>query len=277
LTKPIVKWAGGKRAIASQIIRYMPDNIDNYYEPFCGGCAVFLELHAASKLASPWSQVNLWDANEGLMNLYNRTCLCPDDLYEELMSLPVSKEAYYRIRAEYNRVKLSTVEFNYTIEQAARFLYLNKKGFNDLYRENSKGEFNVPYGSGNTSFDLPNMTAFATALRNYDTRLVQRDFLRLDPTEVQRDGVTVWYLDPPYIETFTGYKAGGFDIQAQEKLAELAKELASLGDTVLVSNSGCSESLRVHQRADKVVSLEAPRAMNRSSTTELLFIYGGVR
>lgn len=272
MTKPIVKWAGGKRAIASQIVQHMPDGIHNYYEPFAGGAAVFLELHAAGKLASPWARVNLWDLNQQLINLYSWVLRGPDWVYDEVSSLPVSKEAYYQIREMYNQRK----DVYSTIRQAARFLYLNKKGFNGLYRENAKGEFNVPYGSGNTAFDLPNMVGFATALRTYDTQLVHRDMLLLDPTDVVRQGTTVWYLDPPYIETFTGYKAGGFDIQAQEKLAALAKELASLGDTVLVSNSGCSESLRVYRGADKVVSIEAPRAMNRSSTTELLFVYEGV-
>lgn len=275
MTKPIIKWAGGKRAIAGKIIEHMPESIDTYYEPFVGGAAVFLELHEARRFASPWSQVYLWDLNQQLINLYKWVDIDPFDLYHEVASIPVSAGAYYKVREDYNRRCLSSTEFQYTFEQAARFLYLNKKGFNGLYRENAKGEFNVPYGSGNTAFDLPNMVAFAAALRCYDTRLKARDFLTCNPKDVAREGTTVWYLDPPYIETFTAYKAGGFGIEAQEKLATLVKELASLGDTVLVSNSGCSESLRVYGGADKVVSIEAPRAMNRSSTTELLFVYEG--
>jgi DNA adenine methylase len=126
--RPILKWAGGKRSLVPRILKELPEQIDTYYEPFVGGAAVFLALAEEKR----FRRAVITDKNAQLINLYT---VVRDDLGKLLKKLEefqerTSEDDYYEIRAEKGGGK---------IERAARLIYLNKTGYNGLYRVNSKG------------------------------------------------------------------------------------------------------------------------------------------
>ena len=130
--KPVLKWAGGKSGPLVQLIEYFPPRFTRYVEPFVGGAAVFLSL-------DPKVPAVINDSNADLIELYRVVRDVPSDLMTELDKLATkySEEFFYRVRAEMPKN---------TIKRAARMVFLNKTGFNGLYRLNSKGKFNVPFG-----------------------------------------------------------------------------------------------------------------------------------
>src|SRR3989304_8931956 len=133
--KPFIKWAGGKRQLTSQLLRYSPINFDDYYEPFLGGGALFFKLSILGKI----KHAHLNDSIKILIDAYKTVKEKPKDLIEELKSgkYKNEKDIFYAMRKE------QPLDL---VKATARFIYLNKTAFNGLYRVNSKGEFNVPYG-----------------------------------------------------------------------------------------------------------------------------------
>lgn len=137
LVKPFVKWAGGKRQLLPEIKRYLPSKIKDYYEPFVGGGAVFLDIQC------PHPVIN--DFNDELINTYLVVRDDVDSLIHLLKKheLNNSSDYYYQMRA-WDRT--GELQKRSNTERAARFIYLNKTGFNGLFRVNSQGQINVPYG-----------------------------------------------------------------------------------------------------------------------------------
>src|SRR3954471_18243085 len=138
--KPVLKWAGGKRQLLGDILREVkrlkPKGIDTYYEPFVGGAAVFFAL-ANEGL---FERARLSDQNEDLIRVYSELRDDAEQVIVELEKLCAeghSEETYYKVRDRRPRKGAS---------RAARFIYLNKTGYNGLYRVNRSGDFNVPYG-----------------------------------------------------------------------------------------------------------------------------------
>ena len=138
--KPFLKWAGGKRQLLSEIKKQLPENITNYtyYEPFIGAGAVFFELQPSKAVIN--------DSNQLLMLAYKSIKENVEGLIELLKIHKENncEEYYYKIR----NLDRDAEQFNLlsSIEKAARLIYLNKTCFNGLYRVNSSGVFNVPYG-----------------------------------------------------------------------------------------------------------------------------------
>lgn len=223
--KPPVKWAGGKGGLIPQFELLFPKRPwDLYVEPFVGGGAVFFHL-------TPPRAV-LIDNNEELINFYRVVRDELEALLQDLRKHENTADYYYRIRA-LDPSKLTAVE------RASRFLYLNKTGYNGLWRVNSKGQHNVPFGryKNPNIVDEPNLRLVSRALSQAEIRL--GDFsLALDHA---RPGAFV-YLDPPYhplSETarFTGYTKDGFGEDDQRRLAEVFRELDRRGCLVMLSNS----------------------------------------
>lgn len=138
---PFVKWAGGKRQLLPQIKERMPEQYNNYYEPFVGGGAVTFELLPANALIN--------DINKALINTYKQIQNAPEAFLKAVKKLDEEmwedgKEYYYSLREHYND-KLMKAEFD--VELAALFVFINKHCFNGLYRVNGKGLFNVPYNN----------------------------------------------------------------------------------------------------------------------------------
>ncbi|MCI7241387.1 MAG: DNA adenine methylase [Bacilli bacterium] len=230
--KPFVKWAGGKRQVINELLKYVPDEFDTYYEPFVGGGALLFEL-------SPKKAV-INDSNEELMNVYN--VLCNEEKFKKMCNLlnsyetKHSEEFYYNIR---NKDRSKTA-FNrlsdYT--RAARTIYLNKACFNGLYRVNSKNEFNVPFGKKThvNTYEGSNLITVSNYLTMNDVKILSVDFEEAVKDAKKGDFV---YFDPPYdsdTKSFTSYTETGFDKSEQTRLARVFKELDKKGVYVMLSN-----------------------------------------
>ena len=230
--KPFVKWAGGKRQVINELLKYVPDEFDKYYEPFVGGGALLFEL-------SPKKAV-INDSNEELMNVYN--VLCNEEKFKKMCNLLNSyetkhnEEFYYNIR---NKDRSKTA-FNrlsdYT--RAARTIYLNKACFNGLYRVNSKNEFNVPFGKKThvNTYEGSNLITVSNYLTMNDVKILSVDFEEAVKDAKKGDFV---YFDPPYdsdTKSFTSYTETGFDKSEQTRLARVFKELDKKGVYVMLSN-----------------------------------------
>ena len=230
--KPFVKWAGGKRQVTNELLKYVPDEFDTYYEPFVGGGALLFEL-------SPKKAV-INDSNEELMNVYN--VLCNEEKFKKMCNLlnsyetKHSEEFYYNIR---NKDRSKTA-FNrlsdYT--RAARTIYLNKACFNGLYRVNSKNEFNVPFGKKThvNTYEGSNLITVSNYLTMNDVKILSVDFEEAVKDAKKGDFV---YFDPPYdsdTKSFTSYTETGFDKSEQTRLARVFKELDKKGVYVMLSN-----------------------------------------
>ena len=225
--RPLLKWAGGKRSLVERIQSFFPDDHleRSYHEPFMGGGAVFFSLEPVR------GSVN--DINPRLMNFYRVVRDRPEELIEVASGYRYEKEEYYSLRSRFNTRPADPVE------DAALLLYLNKTGYNGLYRVNSKGEFNVPFGRyKDPAIVHPERIMKAgRLLRGVDIRC--GDFLYLLETAEAGD---MCYFDPPYMPVsrtahFTDYSAGGFTEEDQRRLRDACVELDSRGVVFVQSNS----------------------------------------
>ena len=230
MPKPVLKWVGGKSQLIPEIVKSFPASIDTYFEPFVGGGAMF--WHLAGKKAFKDAHIN--DYNTELITCYRVIRDNPHALMDALRKMKSgSKDVFLAQRALIPK-ELSDVA------RAARMIYLNRNGFNGLYRVNKSGAFNVPFGSYKTPptlFVEENIFACHSALQ--DTWINNGDFE--DKLEVAKKGDLV-YFDPPYVplnitSNFASYTEVGFGLMAQKRLAALVKELADREVKVVLSNS----------------------------------------
>ncbi|MFW6017170.1 MAG: DNA adenine methylase [bacterium] len=233
LVKPFVKWAGGKRQIINDIKKYVPKKFSTYYEPFVGGGAVLFHLQPRKAVIN--------DVNVHLYNVYNVIKNNVDELIEDLKKHINEEDYYYEMRE-----KDRTEEFDRmsNVEKASRIIYLNKTCYNGLFRVNSSGEFNVPFGRYKkpTIINEPVLRAVSYYLNNNDIRILNVDFEE-SVRGMRRQGFV--YFDPPYhplsdTSSFTGYTLDGFDKDDQIRLKELCDALDDRGCRFLLSNSGAS-------------------------------------
>ncbi len=227
-TYPIVKWVGGKRQLMFELLKNMPQCYNRYFEPFIGGGALFFELQPENAYIS--------DMNEELINLYSVVRDSVDELIEDLNKHEVSKEYFLKIRNLDRTVEYSKLS---NVERASRFIYLNRTCFNGMYRVNSKGEFNVPFGNYKNPriIDENNLLNCSELLKN--TEIKCADFSEI-LNKVQKGDFV--YFDPPYVplnetSNFTSYTKDGFDIDMQFKLRDVCNELDSMGVKFMLSNS----------------------------------------
>lgn len=221
--KPFIKWPGGKSWLVSKYRKYLPQKFDRYFEPFLGGGALFWHLCPPKAIIS--------DVNADLINAYQ---IMRDDPIRlaELMKHHEQKhsnEYYYSVRqyAPCNQ-----------IEQAARFLYLNRTCYNGMYRVNQHGRFNVPIGTKNRcAYDIAIFSEMSAALRS--ATLITGDFENILSHAQNGDFV---FADPPYTiahnsNSFIKYNEKLFSWEDQKRLA---KELASAkkrGVIILATNA----------------------------------------
>ena len=227
-TYPIVKWIGGKRQLMFELLKNMPQIYNRYFEPFIGGGALFFELQPDNAYIS--------DMNEELINLYQVVRDNVDELITDLQKHDISKEYFMEIR---NIDRTEDYENWSDVQKASRFIYLNRTCFNGMYRVNSKGEFNVPFGHYKNPriIDENNLLNCSNLLQR--TEIKHADFSEI-LTKVQKGDFV--YFDPPYVplsetSSFTSYTKGGFDIDMQFKLRDVCDELDSMGVKFLLSNS----------------------------------------
>ncbi len=261
--KPFVKWAGGKRQIIDELIRRVPKIFGTYFEPFVGGGALLFELQPEKAV--------IGDTNFELINAYLVIRDKVEELIEDLKRHKNEKEYYYRMRS----LDPETLD---PVKRASRFIYLNRTCYNGLWRVNSKGEFNVPFGRHKNPkiCDEENLRAVSEYLRRADIKIVCGDYKETLKEAKEGDFV---YLDPPYAPVsgtsrFTKYTGKGFSLKDQEELAEVFRELDRRGCYVMLSNSD-TEFVRKLYRGYIIERVSANRFINcvakkRKNHTELI-------
>ncbi len=230
--KPFVKWAGGKRQIIDKLKEFIPEEFGTYYEPFVGGGALLFELSPSDAVIN--------DSNKELMNVFS--CIKDEDKFTKMCTelnryeTNHSEEFYYEIR----NVDRDKKKFNRLVDykRAARTIYLNKACFNGLYRVNSKGEFNVPFGKKTkvNTYEGQNLGIIHAYLNISNVKLLSVDFEEAVKDAKKGDFI---YFDPPYdsdTDTFNSYTEEGFNKDQQRRLAAVYKELSDRGCYVMLSN-----------------------------------------
>ena len=269
--KPFVKWVGGKRQLLRQFRElglYPPEDFNpitnTYYEPFVGGGAVFFDLLPKN--------AKLSDLNNELVTTYNVIKNNVDELIQSMQKHIYDKEYYLGVRAK-------KVEDLSDVEVASRFIFLNRTGFNGLYRVNKSGQFNVPFGRYNNPVicDEDNLRRVSDALQ--DVTITHQDYKNVLKTAKSGDFI---YLDPPYYpinatSSFTSYTAEGFLEKEQTELRDTFVKLHEKGCFVMLSNSDTPFINELYSGLDGITinKITAGRSINskgsgRGKITEVL-------
>ncbi len=253
--KPFVKWAGGKRQLLPELLKRVPKTFQVYFEPFLGGGALLFALQPQKAVVG--------DINYDLVNAYKvikHEVLKLIEILEQHQKKH-SEEYYYKIR------KIDKNSLN-NVERAARFIYLNKTCYNGLYRENSKGEFNVPIGryKNPTILDRENLLAISEYLNSADVKIIHGDYKHIVACAKKGDFV---YFDPPYVPVsvtanFTKYTKSDFTLEDQKELAQVFRQLADNGCYVMLSNSD-TEIVRELYKEFNIDQVSANRFINSNS------------
>lgn len=251
--KPFIKWVGGKRQLLPVILERIPKDINTYYEPFIGGGALMYNIKSKAKKAS--------DINEELINTYNTIKNNYKGLAIELAKHNNDEESFYKVR---NWDKEEDYKTKYSeVERAARFIFLNKTAFNGMYRENSKGYYNVPFGRmvNPTILDESNLKLCNDFFQ--DIEFNTYSFHQILEEAVPGDFI---YLDPPYVplsatSSFTSYSKDNFTLQMHLDLKEFCDKLTEKGINFMLSNSSAQFVVDLYK--DYTVELiDARRSIN---------------
>lgn len=251
--KPFLKWVGGKKQLLNEFDKRIPNRIKEkmtikrYIEPFVGGGALFFYLKQKYDIKESY----LLDVNKELIIAYKTVQIDIKALIDTLREIENKhlqksedsrKEHYYEVRNKYNRQmdKFDYGSYNENwIERTSFLIFLNKTGFNGLFRQNQKGEFNVPFGRYKNPkiYDEKNIIAVNEALKN--TEIICGDFTQ-SLTYIEKESFV--YLDPPYrpiskTSNFTTYAKNGFQEEDQIRLSKLFKKMDKKGAYLMMSNS----------------------------------------
>ena len=279
----MLKWAGGKRQLLPALRRFYPATFNRYWEPFLGSGAVFFDLQARGLVRG--RQVTLTDNNPDLIACYRTVRDCPEQVIGELSRLTAGHTRhgaahYYEIRNNrFNPQRAALARsnggFRYTAPLAAMFIYLNRTGYNGLFRLNSDGEFNVPAGryTNPRICDEANVRRVAAAFADQGVTL---DYTRFDRCLDSAAAGDFLYFDPPYAPLsktarFTSYTADGFGPAEQERLRDVTIALARRGCHVMLSNSTAPEIARLYETDSvkaaglRCYTIKARRAINSNA------------
>ena len=259
--KPFVKWVGGKRQLLSQFRKlglYLSDFdsvCGRYFEPFVGGGAVFFDLHPKNATIS--------DLNSELITTYMVVRDNVECLIKSLKQYVYDKDYFLKIRAM-NPAEMSDLDV------ASRFIYLNRTCFNGMYRVNSKGQFNVPFGRYKNPIicDEGNLRAVSRSLQGVE--ILNADYKVAVSKARAGDFV---YFDPPYYpisstSSFTSYTKDGFAEKEQIELRDIFAELSNRGCYVMLSNSDSTFIRDIYGGLKNVTitAVSAGRAINSKAT-----------
>lgn len=258
LVKPFLKWAGGKRQLVDEIKKYIPKNYNTYYEPFLGGGAILLELQPKKAVIN--------DSNAELINCYKVIKFSVDELIEDLRKHKNEQDYYYKLR-DIDRDAVYKQMYS-NVERASRIIYLNKACYNGLFRVNSQGHFNVPFGRyKNPNFlDEAVLRAVNKYFNNSNIEILNTDFEEAVKDAGKGDFV---YLDPPYdpisgTASFTGYDVNCFNKDEQRRLKNVFAKLINSGCKVVLSNA-CTEFILELYQEYKIEKVAATRAINSNA------------
>lgn len=262
--RPFVKWVGGKRQLLKQFRQmglYPPKMFNiktgRYFEPFVGGGAVFFDLLVEKSFLS--------DLNSELVDTYNIIKDKVEELIKTLKEFRYEKEYFLKVRAMQPN-QLSKVHI------ASRFIYLNRTCFNGMYRVNSKGEFNVPFGKYSNPLicDEINLRRVSKALQNVEIKC--QDYKMIVKKARKGDFI---YFDPPYFpvnrtSSFTSYTKEAFLEKEQKELRNTYLELHKRGCYVMLSNSNTPFIKKIYSEIKspeiKINEVLAGRAINSKAT-----------
>ncbi len=255
MCKPVLKWVGGKRQLISDIQKNLPSNYNSYFEPFIGGGALFFHLKKTG--------CHINDFNEDLVNVYEVVKKQPHKLIASLKEHKNTEEHYYETRALDRNSEFSKMS---AVEKASRFIFLNRTGFNGLYRVNRSGQNNVPFGKYENPqiVNADNILACSKLLK--ETIITNGDFENIKGSIKKGDLV---YFDPPYIpisktSSFTSYTSEGFSTNEQQRLRIFCDYIDSIGAYFLLSNSS-AEEVKVLYDGYRIQKVTANRAINCKS------------
>lgn len=215
--KLLVHWVGGKSRLVTKLKELMPKHYNDYYEPFLGSGALGFSITG---------QRHLSDINHRLITMYQEVREHPQEVVDLIKTFNNTEEDYYKVRDLFN-----TTSDSLTI--AASFIYLNKRDFNGLYRENSKGLFNVGWGKNKKEIDYDAILEMSKYIQDVNIECMSYESI----TPKEGDFV---YIDPPYVDNFTNYVKNKFNHQ---KLKEFIDKLTNDGVMVMFSNSIHAEEL----------------------------------
>jgi DNA adenine methylase len=232
--RSFLRWAGSKRALLPYIVKALPSSFQTYHEPFLGSGSLFFLLRPGSAFLS--------DSCPALIETFDAVRANVSAVLRYLRPLKPDRDLFYEVRSSRSEGPF---------KRAAEFIYLNKTCWNGLYRVNSRGEFNVPYGLPKTDFviDEENLRACSAALAGRHVRLRCADFETALHDVEPRDLV---FLDPPYVTRhnnngFIDYNEKLFSWPDQMRLARVARELADRGAHVLVTNAFHSDVIDLYE------------------------------
>mgnify|MGYP000379038626 CR=1 FL=1 len=265
--KPVLKWAGGKSGPLEHLVKHFPSKAEKYFEPFFGGGAVFFAL-------DPRLSSHINDANPELIHLYKTIKKSPVELMKALdgFAKQYDEDFYYEMRAK---------EPSDGIEKAARTVFLNKTGYNGLYRVNSNGKFNVPFGKRPRCPKLyTRENVFQVSERLKKARITNWDFEKV--INLAEEG-SILYCDPPYeplnpTSSFNQYLSGGFSQVEQTRLKVACERAVERGAQIILSNSK-SPFIKALYCDWKIKFIPARRAINskgakRGYISESLILMG---
>lgn len=247
ITKPFIKWVGGKTQLLNQLDQFLPEAIFHekftYIEPFVGGGAMLFHILGKFKNIN---RIIINDINEDLIKSYITIKENPSQLIDGLMKIEADylgtaeqdrKEFYLDIRSRFNK---KTVD---DITNTVYMMFLNRTCFNGLYRVNRKGEFNVPFGKYKNPriCNQETIIADSSALNSIDIDIINDSF-ETTKKYIDSNGLTFFYFDPPYrplteTSSFTSYSKGDFNDDDQIRLAEFCKSIDSNKCLWMLSNS----------------------------------------
>lgn len=258
---PLLRWAGSKRRSVHKYLRFFPPTYTQYVEPFAGSAAIFFDIKPERAVLS--------DINEPLIATYRAVRDAPNDVFESYRKFGDSEEEYYSIRKAFNSMKASE-------KRAAMFLHLNRLCFNGIYRTNSCGDFNVPFGGRKPVPRLTRERLVASAALLKRASLLRQDFRKT----IERAAVpgAFFFIDPPYFTAsrriFREYGPKHFSERDFADLADLLTLIDERGGTFLLSYAAVREaralSRRWSQRTVRVMRHVAGFAGDRRSVNELL-------
>ena len=261
---PFVKWAGGKRQLLPQIKERLPEQFNNYYEPFVGGGAVIFELLPENALIN--------DINRALINTYRQIRDYPEEFIDKIKVLDEGMDNniekldtyYYSLREQYND-KLMKEEFD--MEMATLFVYINKHCFNGLYRVNGNGLFNVPCNKARrVSCDEESLRLTAAYLKN--VTIMEGDFEVACKEAGKGDFV---FIDSPYAPlnptSFESYTKEGFDIESHKRVARLFDELTNRGCYCMLTNHNTELINELYSNKGYTIDVVSVRRMINSDAS----------
>ena len=275
--RPLLKWAGGKRQLLPALGVYYPQAFRRYIEPFVGSGAVFFHLSGTGRLDG--HPVLLADVNRDLIGCYRTLRDRPDAVVALLSSLEREHRAsgdvcYYDVRdRRFNPARAALPDgAAYPPSLAAMLIFLNRTGFNGLFRLNRDGAFNVPAGryASPRICDADHVHAVAGVFRTPGLSIELQPF---DVTLAEAGEGDFVYCDPPYAPlsptaSFASYTAGGFTAFDQRRLQRAVIAACARGAHVVLSNSSAPEIVSLYTSAEavraglRVYRVPARRAIN---------------